>query len=80
MVLINPVPGQEGGNAKFFQNQGAAVIARGWKRIVARTAQLIRDPDRIARMSQACIELYHPGRETIAEHICSMLDSPADRD
>ncbi len=80
MVLINPVPGQEGGNAEFFQQQGAALIARGSKKIVSETARLIHNPDRIARMSRACLDLYHPGRQIIAEQICALLDSPPNRD
>jgi processive 1,2-diacylglycerol beta-glucosyltransferase len=77
MVLINPVPGQEGGNARFFQECGAAVIARGRRRVVARAAELIRSPERIAQMSQAALALHHPGRQTIADHLCRMLTGDA---
>jgi processive 1,2-diacylglycerol beta-glucosyltransferase len=77
MLLMNPVPGQEGGNAKFFQRQGAAEIARGKRRIVQRAADILRDPDRIGRMSQAALALHRPGRTIIADRVEEMLDTIA---
>ncbi len=70
MVLTNPVPGQEGGNAEFFQRQGAAVIARGQQQIVSAAKFLLNQPDQLDRMADKAGELYRPGTETVVNTIC----------
>ncbi len=75
MLLIDPVPGQEGGNAKFFAARGAARIARGRRRIVAAAAGLLDDPDQLADMAAAARSLHRPGRQIITDRLCQLLDS-----
>jgi processive 1,2-diacylglycerol beta-glucosyltransferase len=76
MVLSNPVSGHEGGNAAFLERQGAAVIARGTRRILAAACGLLSDPPALARMAQRARELYRPGRQIVAAGICRMLGAP----
>jgi processive 1,2-diacylglycerol beta-glucosyltransferase len=75
MLLIDPVPGQEGGNAKFFAARGVARIAKGRRRIVAAAAELLSDPDQLACMSEAARALHRPGRQIITARLCQLLDS-----
>jgi len=77
MVLINPVPGQEAGNARYFARQGAAVIARGAKSIVAATRDLLADGESLRRMGRCARQLYLPGRSTISATVLRLLDSGA---
>jgi len=67
MILTNPVGGQEGGNAQFMADNGAAVIARGRRNIIARTAELLNDAAALATMSGCAADLYRPGTQTIAD-------------
>lgn len=69
MVLLKPVPGQEGSNAKFFASRGAAVVTTGPADVIAQVASLLDDPARLAAMAGAARALYRPAGETIAEHI-----------
>ena len=72
MVLTNPVPGQEGGNAAHYQRQGAAVIARGAKSIVSRVNELLSDPAALAEMGDNARKLYRPATETIVSSVLGM--------
>ncbi|MCE5327632.1 MAG: hypothetical protein LLG01_14595 [Planctomycetaceae bacterium] len=69
MILMNPVPGHEGGNAEFYQRQGAAVIARGQQQIVSTLKSLLDDPQRLAGMSSKARALSHPSTPLVAEGI-----------
>ena len=73
MVLSNPVPGHEGGNAEFLAREGAALIARGADRIVQAACGLLHDSAALEAMSRRARALYRPGRQTVAEGICRML-------
>ena len=74
MVLINPVPGQEAGNARFFTAHGAAVIAKGAKEIITSAETLLNNPEKLAKMSQTAKNLYLPGRKTIVQAVLDLLD------
>ncbi len=69
MVLLKPVPGQEGSNARFFAQRGAAVVTRDAADVIAQVSALLNDPPRLERMAAAARSLYRPAADTIAEHI-----------
>jgi processive 1,2-diacylglycerol beta-glucosyltransferase len=73
MLLLKPVPGQEGGNAKFFQNEGAAIITSEPAEIIAAASELLADPKRLERLSQNARRLYRPGTQTIVQYIIQQL-------
>ena len=73
MVLINPVPGQEGGNARYFVRNGAAVIARRPRQIAAEVCRLLDDPPRLAQLADNARRLYRPAAETIVSRIVDEL-------
>jgi processive 1,2-diacylglycerol beta-glucosyltransferase len=75
MVLMNPVPGQEGGNARFLAGEGAAVIARGTRQIVETTAKLLAERSRLRELSANARGLYRPGTEIIVQAILDAVDS-----
>lgn len=70
MVLTNPVPGQEAGNAEYFRGAGAAVIARGTDDIIDRTRRLLADTRALGEMGDAARRLYRPATETIVSAVC----------
>ena len=74
MLLSNPVPGQEGGNARYYANQGAAVIARGTRSIIRTVCDLLADRPRLDRMAETARQLHRPGRQTDGDIICAALD------
>jgi processive 1,2-diacylglycerol beta-glucosyltransferase len=54
MVIFDPVPGQEGRNAAYLMEHGAACAAYGYAQLEYKIMQLIDDPSLLARMrSQA---------------------------
>ncbi len=69
MVLLKPVPGQEGSNARFFSSHGAAVVTTGPADVIAQVSSLLNDPHCLAAMAAAARGLYRPAGETIADHI-----------
>jgi processive 1,2-diacylglycerol beta-glucosyltransferase len=73
MVILQPVPGQESGNAQFYAEQGAAVVARNAKQSVHLVHQLLDDESRLAEMSQNAAALKFPGRCTIVDAIADNL-------
>lgn len=73
MVFLKPVPGQEGGNADYFQRQGAGVITRSVPEIVAAVRTLLEDPARLEEMSQKAGKLYRPAADIICRSIAEML-------
>ncbi len=77
MVLLKPVPGQEGGNADFLAREGAAVITRTPEEIVSATARLLGSPDELAKMGTAARGLYRPGTETIVQNVLKQLETTA---
>lgn len=73
MLLLKPVPGQEGGNAKFFQDEGAAITTSQPDEIIAAARELLADSRRLERLSQNARRLYRPGTETIVQYITQLL-------
>ena len=74
MVLTNPVPGHERGNAEFLSTQGAAVIARGVNQIASQVRRLIDDPQALDKLAAKAGELARPGLESIVNEICQALE------
>lgn len=73
MVLTDPVPGHEGGNAQYLACNEAAVIVRGERDVVATVARLLDHPDLLRQMSANARRLYRPGREIITDAILRTL-------
>jgi processive 1,2-diacylglycerol beta-glucosyltransferase len=73
MVLLKPVPGQEGGNSKFFQDEGAAIITSQPAEIIAAARELLASPQRLESLSQNARRLYRPGTQTIVQYIIDRL-------
>jgi len=76
MVLMNPVPGQEGANAEYFRRAGTAVVAKGAGEIVRAATALLDDPEATARMSDCARRLYRQATQTVTEWILNRLGSP----
>jgi processive 1,2-diacylglycerol beta-glucosyltransferase len=60
MIVVAPLPGQEEHNADFLLEQGVAMRAYDNTGLVARVAQLLGDPDRLAAMSAKARTLGRP--------------------
>ena len=73
MVLLNPVPGQEMNNARYFEREGAAAIVRGAKATIQKTAELLSDCEALGSLSANARRLYRPGTQTIAEAVLREL-------
>ena len=71
MVLTDPIPGHEAGNAAYFHEAGAAVIARGADAIVSQVRRLLADQGTLAEMGENARRLYRPATETIAAAVAS---------
>ncbi len=73
MVLTNPVPGHELGNAEFLASQGAAVIAKGVDQIAGEVRRLIDDPQALEKIASRAGQLTRPGLETIVKEVGRFL-------
>jgi processive 1,2-diacylglycerol beta-glucosyltransferase len=73
MVLTDPVPGHEGGNAQYLACNEAAVIVRGEADTLATVARLLDTPEMLRRMSDNARRLHRPGREIITAAILRAL-------
>ncbi|ADR37541.1 Monogalactosyldiacylglycerol synthase [Oceanithermus profundus DSM 14977] len=60
MVVFDPIPGQEEGNAQFLEERGAAVWIRQGRELRSRLARLIPDEARRAEMAAAARALGRP--------------------
>ncbi|MBI5723328.1 MAG: hypothetical protein HZA50_05170 [Planctomycetes bacterium] len=80
MVLLNPVPGQEGGNADFLVARGAAVIARRTDQTISSVCGLLADGARLSAMARAAGALHRPGTQTIAQAVVRHFDAAARQD
>ena len=69
MILMNPVPGHEGGNAEYYQKEGAAIVARGQQQIVATLKTLLDDPTRLAEMGRKAKSLSHLSTPMVVEGV-----------
>jgi processive 1,2-diacylglycerol beta-glucosyltransferase len=75
MVLMNPVPGQEGENAKHLASVGAAVVTQGREEIVNTTLELLGDQERLSAMSEAARSQFLGGLETVTDAIIRRVPS-----
>jgi len=69
MVFLNPVPGHEAGNGRFFEREGAGVITRSVEHLVTTVASLLQDDTQRAAMKTAAKRLYKPGAEIVVEDV-----------
>ena len=78
MVLLPPIPGQEADNAAYLQQEGAAVIARNPRDLVATVLTLLDSEAELHRMSENARKLSRPAASTITEAIRRYLISPSE--
>jgi len=81
MILTDPVPGQEAGNAEYFAGEGAAVVCTTVEGIVRQTTRLIRDEQARDELAANAGRLYRPATQTIVSEILHSLRAspPASR-
>ena len=60
MVIFDPVPGQEGHNAAYLMERGAACAAYGYAQLEYKIKQLIDDPSLLARMKESTATIAKP--------------------
>ena len=73
-VFLRPVPGQEAGNARYYVECGAGVMTSDWSQVVDVAAELLGEPDRLARLAAAARRLYRPATQTVVDEILRQLD------
>jgi len=71
MVLLKPIPGQEGGNADYFSRQKAAVVTQSLRDVLEVVPRLLAQPAELKHLAQNAQRLYRPGAETVAKAILS---------
>jgi len=76
MLLMNPVPGHEADNARYYASTGAACIARGTRRIVRQTARLLADPAARQQMAAAARRIHRDAAATVADAVINLLSRP----
>ena len=69
MVLLKPVPGQEGGNARYFEQEKVALVARSPADIVAAAGKLLSDRALRDAMSANARKLFRYGTAPIMEYV-----------
>jgi processive 1,2-diacylglycerol beta-glucosyltransferase len=68
MIFIEPIPGQEEANADYLVEQGAGVKARNLPVLLYKLGQLVRNPQKLADMSERAKAVSRPfAAKTIAE-------------
>jgi processive 1,2-diacylglycerol beta-glucosyltransferase len=60
MVIFDPVPGQEGHNAAYLMEHGAACAAYGYAQLAYKIKQLIDDPSLLDRMKSSASAIAKP--------------------
>ncbi|MFP4107249.1 MAG: MGDG synthase family glycosyltransferase [Phycisphaerae bacterium] len=73
MVLYCPVPGQEGGNARYLAGKDAAVIAPNYSDVAPRVAAMLDDEQHLFELRQNARDLYHPATDLIVEKVRNVL-------
>ena len=76
MVLLRPLPGQEGGNAAYLAREGAAVVVRRWNEVASTVCHLLDDAAALGELTANAIRLYRPGAETIINEIRQAVNCP----
>ena len=80
LVLTSFVPGQEKGNTEFITGAGAGVYAPKPRQLVDEISRLRGDPDALAAMRKAAIQLSRPRAATdIARFIAVLSGGPLDQ-
>ena len=81
LVLTSFVPGQEKGNAEFITGAGAGVYAPKRSQLVDEISRLRGDPDALAAMRKAAIQVSRPRAATdIARFLAGLSGSAAGQD
>jgi processive 1,2-diacylglycerol beta-glucosyltransferase len=73
MVFLRPVPGQEEGNALYFEREGAGVIAPTTRQVVEAVCNLLADDHALRQLAVNARRLFRPGAEVIAAKLREML-------
>lgn len=73
MVLLNPVPGQEAGNAEFLVAAGAARLAHTPLELKNVLRDLLGQDQARAALARSAGEVHRPAATTIARHIRNAL-------
>jgi processive 1,2-diacylglycerol beta-glucosyltransferase len=60
MVIVNPIPGQEARNSDFLLEHSAAVKINNTATLEHKLTELLRNPDRIAKLKSAARSLGRP--------------------
>ena len=76
MVLLKPVPGHEAGNAEYLAGEGAAVITRSIKEVVAAVVALLGDEGELEGLERNARRLYRPAGRIIADAVCEAVQRP----
>ncbi len=80
LVLVDPIPGQETRNADYLLERGAAIKVNHPRVLAARVDELLREPDRLARLRAAARTLGRPlAAEEIARDALELLEGAAAR-
>lgn len=61
LVVVNPIPGQEARNSDYLLEHGAAIKVNNPRLLGYRVQELLRDPERLARLRAAALSLARPG-------------------
>ena len=69
MILIEPIPGQEGRNAHVLEEMGVAVLARQLEQVPKRVQEFREHPNRLHEMSR---KAHEAGRPDAAENIAKL--------
>jgi processive 1,2-diacylglycerol beta-glucosyltransferase len=77
MVLIKPVPGQEGSNAVYLSARGAAVAPGGPLKVIESARRLLADPAELKAMSDRARKLHRPAAMIVAAKVSQWLSEPA---
>jgi processive 1,2-diacylglycerol beta-glucosyltransferase len=76
MVFLNPVPGQEAGNAEYYTHHGAGITTDHWKDVAPIAVALLNCPEHLAVMASNAAATYRPATEIIAREIIQRLAPP----
>jgi processive 1,2-diacylglycerol beta-glucosyltransferase len=60
MVIVNPIPGQESRNSDFLLENGAAIKVNNLATLAYKVTNLLRDPERVARLKANARRLGRP--------------------
>lgn len=73
MILLKPVPGQEGGNARYFAQEKAAVITHDAEEVVSAVRQVLGDRALLSEMSANAKRIFRYGTAPIVEYVLKAI-------